>query len=407
MLRSAFLRSSKTLFAGQLRKFHVSNRVFAAQPYKMPAVSPTMDSGNLVEWKFKVGDEIGAGDVLLEVESDKAQVDVECQDDVKLAKILTENGTKDIPVGQVIAWLADVDDDLSSLEIPDVAPEANSQPTKEEPSKPQADEKKPAQSKENNDSKSSDILTAANPDQTFLPSVHSLLLQNGISSLDALKNIKASGPNGRILKGDVLAYIGKICQEPVVKIAEYIKSGEKLDLSNIELRESAPVEAAEQKQPQEAGKPETAPQKPPKPEPVVLKDQLSVQLPANVSLEQYKSSLRAFVDKAFRHAHEKPLANTRSQYYDDIFESLVTPSPNKPRFSVSYDLLPESPVSQKQKNNIFDFLAGSVQSARTEKAPAAAENYVFQFQVKVEDKLSDAKPKAERFIKSLKDLRIQ
>ncbi|CAR29576.1 hypothetical protein ZYGR_0AD02590 [Zygosaccharomyces rouxii] len=406
MLRSTFIRSSKALFAGQLRRFHVSNQLLDAQPYKMPAVSPTMDKGNLVEWKVKVGDEINAGDVLLEVESDKAQVDVECQDDVKLAKILVDNGTKDVPVGQVIAWLADVDDDLSSLEIPDVAPEAGAQPKKQASSKPQAEEKKPSEPKKSASTKPSGILNAANPDQTLLPSVHTLLVGNGISKEDALKNIKASGSNGRLLKGDVLAHLGKISEDSVVKVAEYIKSGEKLDLSNIELREASKAEATEAKQSQDGGKAEAPAPKPAKPEPVVIRDQLTVQVPAGVSLEQYKSSLRAFVDSAFHIAHEQPVANTHSQYYDDIFESLITPAPKKPRFSVSYDLVSESPISQRQNNDIFDFLAGRVQKV-TPESPIDGGNYIFQFQVKVDDKLFDAKDKAQKFVKSLKELKIQ
>jgi pyruvate/2-oxoglutarate dehydrogenase complex dihydrolipoamide acyltransferase (E2) component len=54
----------------------------------MPALSPTMTEGNIASWKVKEGDEFVAGDVLLEVETDKAQMDVEAQDDGVMAKIL-------------------------------------------------------------------------------------------------------------------------------------------------------------------------------------------------------------------------------------------------------------------------------------------------------------------------------
>lgn len=411
MLRSMFVRSSRALFAGQLRRFHVSNQLLDAQPYKMPAVSPTMDKGNLVEWKFKIGDEINAGDVLLEVESDKAQVDVECQDDVKLAKILVDNGAKDVPVGQVIAWLADVDDDLSSLEIPDVSLESGTQSTpqaKEESPRLQHEEKNSTQRDNRVASKSNGVLSAANPNQTLLPSVQALLAGNGISKEDALKNIKASGSQGRLLKGDILAHLGKISEDSVVKVAEYIKSGEKLDLSNIELHD-----IIESKKPLDGeGKPldgegtEAVVSKIDKPRPVVIQDHLTIQLPAGISLEKYKSSLCSFVDRAFRVAHEQPLSNARSQYYDDVFESLITPAPKQPRFSVSYDLVPLASISQGQNNDIFDFLAGNAQKV-TREEPVDGGTYTFQFQVKVDGKFFDAKAKAEKFVKSLKELKIQ
>lgn len=67
----------------------------------MPALSPTMTQGNLGVWHKKVGDAISAGDVLVEIETDKAQMDFECQEDGFLAKILVESGTKDVEVNKV------------------------------------------------------------------------------------------------------------------------------------------------------------------------------------------------------------------------------------------------------------------------------------------------------------------
>lgn len=71
----------------------------------MPALSPTMTQGNLGEWKKKVGEEIQPGDVLVEIETDKAQMDFECQEEGFLAKILVETGTKDVPVSTVKCFL--------------------------------------------------------------------------------------------------------------------------------------------------------------------------------------------------------------------------------------------------------------------------------------------------------------
>lgn len=67
----------------------------------MPALSPTMTTGNIGVWQKKVGDALNAGDVLCEIETDKAQMDFEIQEDGFLAKILIPEGTKDAEVGKV------------------------------------------------------------------------------------------------------------------------------------------------------------------------------------------------------------------------------------------------------------------------------------------------------------------
>ena len=67
----------------------------------MPALSPTMTAGNIGTWQKKPGDTIAPGDVLVEIETDKAQMDFEFQEDGVLAKILKESGEKDVAVGNV------------------------------------------------------------------------------------------------------------------------------------------------------------------------------------------------------------------------------------------------------------------------------------------------------------------
>lgn len=68
---------------------------------KMPALSPTMTSGNIGAWQKKPGDAITPGEVLVEIETDKAQMDFEFQEEGVLAKILKETGEKDVAVGSV------------------------------------------------------------------------------------------------------------------------------------------------------------------------------------------------------------------------------------------------------------------------------------------------------------------
>lgn len=81
----------------------------------MPSLSPTMNQGNIVEWKKKEGDELASGDILCMVETDKATLEWENQDDGFLAKILIPDGTKDIAVGTPVAVICDEKDDVAAF----------------------------------------------------------------------------------------------------------------------------------------------------------------------------------------------------------------------------------------------------------------------------------------------------
>jgi len=67
----------------------------------MPALSPTMTSGNIGTWQKNPGDSLAPGDVLVEIETDKAQMDFEFQEEGVLAKLLKSSGEKDVAVGNV------------------------------------------------------------------------------------------------------------------------------------------------------------------------------------------------------------------------------------------------------------------------------------------------------------------
>ena len=89
-----------------LYSFQNSNKrsIIAFPPHtivSMPALSPTMTAGNIGTWQKKAGDSIAPGDVLVEIETDKAQMDFEFQEEGVLAKILKESGEKDVAVGNV------------------------------------------------------------------------------------------------------------------------------------------------------------------------------------------------------------------------------------------------------------------------------------------------------------------
>jgi pyruvate dehydrogenase E2 component (dihydrolipoamide acetyltransferase) len=80
----------------------------------MPALSPTMEKGNLAKWLKKEGDAVKSGDVIAEIETDKATMEVEAVDEGTLAKIVVPEGTPDVPVNQVIAVLAGDGEDVKA-----------------------------------------------------------------------------------------------------------------------------------------------------------------------------------------------------------------------------------------------------------------------------------------------------
>ncbi len=81
----------------------------------MPALSPTMEKGNLAKWLKKEGDSVKSGDVLAEIETDKATMEVESIDEGIMAKILVPEGTQDVPVNQIIALLASEGEDVKAV----------------------------------------------------------------------------------------------------------------------------------------------------------------------------------------------------------------------------------------------------------------------------------------------------
>ena len=80
----------------------------------MPALSPTMEKGNLAKWLKKEGDKVKSGDVIAEIETDKATMEVEAVDEGTIAKILVPEGTQDVPVNDIIAVLAGDGEDVKS-----------------------------------------------------------------------------------------------------------------------------------------------------------------------------------------------------------------------------------------------------------------------------------------------------
>ncbi|KAI9016576.1 hypothetical protein CLU79DRAFT_763318 [Phycomyces nitens] len=193
-------------FAGM----HTSAVRAAITRFNLPAMSPTMTEGVIHKWMKKEGESFTAGDVLIELETDKAQIDVEAQDDGVLAKIILKEGQK-APVNSLIGLLAEEGDDISNVQIP----ETKDAPAKAEESAPvpppTAQAKQPEAPTKSMDHGAIDTKQLKKP---LSPAVLSLVLKHHIEDLSA---IKATGPGGRILKGDVLAHLGQIAFRPAPK----------------------------------------------------------------------------------------------------------------------------------------------------------------------------------------------
>ncbi len=93
-------------------------------PILMPALSPTMTEGNLAKWHVKEGDTVSSGDVIAEIETDKATMEVEAVEEGKIGKIVVAEGTEGVAVNDVIAYLLEEGEDASAIPSDGAAPEA-------------------------------------------------------------------------------------------------------------------------------------------------------------------------------------------------------------------------------------------------------------------------------------------
>src|SRR4249919_3766752 len=89
----------------------------------MPALSPTMEKGNLAKWLKKEGDQVKSGDVIAEIETDKATMEVEAADEGTLGKILVPEGTNDVAVNTPIAVILGEGEDKASIKSSKPAPQ--------------------------------------------------------------------------------------------------------------------------------------------------------------------------------------------------------------------------------------------------------------------------------------------
>ncbi|MFS3134442.1 pyruvate dehydrogenase complex dihydrolipoamide acetyltransferase [Gluconacetobacter sacchari] len=164
----------------------------------MPALSPTMTEGKLARWLKKEGEAIASGDVIAEIETDKATMEVEAVDDGTLGRILVEAGTEGVKVNAPIAILV-----ADGEAVPDTAPTAASPASVPAPAASPAAAASPAPA--------SVAAVAPKAGRVFAsPLARRIAAQKGID----LGAVKGSGPNGRIVRRDVEAAVAAPAAAP-------------------------------------------------------------------------------------------------------------------------------------------------------------------------------------------------
>jgi pyruvate dehydrogenase E2 component (dihydrolipoamide acetyltransferase) len=188
---------------------------------KMPALSPTMEEGTLAKWLVKEGDEVKSGDILAEIETDKATMEFEAVDEGKIAKILVPEGTDGVKVGAPIAILAGEGEDASAAAAKSPSPPAgegkpsaagqgegppkpdtpvgSAPPTVPVETPPASPQPAAVPAPQRSGASGEGERTKASPLARRLAQAHNI----------DLSSIKGSGPGGRIIRADVDAAAGK------------------------------------------------------------------------------------------------------------------------------------------------------------------------------------------------------
>jgi pyruvate dehydrogenase E2 component (dihydrolipoamide acetyltransferase) len=174
-------------------------------PILMPALSPTMEKGKLAKWLKAEGDEVHSGDVIAEIETDKATMEVEAVDEGRLGKIMIPEGTDDVAVNTPIAMILAEGEDASAI----AASTPGAKPTPAKPAEAKAPEAK-APEAPGAETKPADAKPSAEPGAAkgdgqgdgrifASPLARRLAKEAGID----IRLLKGSGPNGRIVRADV------------------------------------------------------------------------------------------------------------------------------------------------------------------------------------------------------------
>lgn len=200
---------------------------------KMPALSPTMETGTLSKWLVKVGDKVAAGDIMAEIETDKATMEFEAVDEGTIVSIAVKEGSEGVKVGTVIATLVEEGEDASVAAVPEGSSKPALAETVEAPAPApalalaSAPKPAPAMAK----SASGDRIIAS-------PLAKRVADQRGVD----LAGVAGSGPNGRIVKADVeSAKPGTAAAQPATASAIAAPAAAPAEASPAPVKAAAPV----------------------------------------------------------------------------------------------------------------------------------------------------------------------
>jgi len=181
----------------------------------LPALSPTMDTGMIANWNVKEGDKFSPGMILCQVQTDKATVDFEAQDEGVVAKILVDAGSREIKIGEpIMVTVSDVSD-VDAFKTFSLQSESSKPPAKPAESPKLQQAAPPSQPPKENKPVAQPISTTtpvpSHSERVFAsPYAKKLAREKGYS----LNEIRGTGPNGRIIAADVLEYVPSVQQQP-------------------------------------------------------------------------------------------------------------------------------------------------------------------------------------------------
>lgn len=167
----------------------------------MPALSPTMEEGNLAKWLVKEGDKVAPGDVIAEIETDKATMEVEAVDEGIVAKLVVPAGTEGVKVNALIAILAEDGEDVASIDV-NAAPAAKAAAAPAPAAATKQEEAAPAVSAPASSAPSAPVAAAPATDgeRVFATPLARRIAKD--AGLD-LSKVTGTGPRGRVVKADV------------------------------------------------------------------------------------------------------------------------------------------------------------------------------------------------------------
>lgn len=239
MGHSGFSKSSPCLQPPTRRGFSTNSGLPPHQEIGMPSLSPTMTEGNIARWLKKEGDKLSPGEVLCEIETDKATVEMECMEEGYLAKIIHGDGAKDIKVGQVIAITVEEEDAIDKFKEYKASESNATDEVKglSDPALPEKEGSQPESSPGPNISKADGAPQA--DDRIFTsPLARKLAEDHNVP----FSSIKGTGPEGRIVKADVEDYLASTAKGVPVPAKE--KAAQRVEYSDFPISQIRKVTAS-------------------------------------------------------------------------------------------------------------------------------------------------------------------